>query len=186
MELTAAQKTTLKTFILADGTLGPKATAGDYDGVANGLNAVQDYWGWRSSVNRFEIYKASVSAGDSSTGSATTWDWTGYKNQGATEQDAWKEMFMGGAGCDFGNQPNRNGFLAIFGTAGAGGANRTHIFNAGRRKVTLLEKVFATAVVNPPNNTGNNSGDARGLKTNPDVLTVEGFIGPGEIGGVLS
>lgn len=194
MNLTSAQVATLKAFILADGTLGPKATAGDYQGVADGLNAnaSPDYFVHRSNVTRVEVYKSTVPAGDSSSGSATTWDWTGYKNQSAPEQDAWKEMFMGG-GCDFGNQNNRSGVLAIFGTAGAGGANRTHIFNVAKRRCTVLEKLFVADVPSPPVNTGNVDNDARGAKTNPDMqgigsdgLPVQGTIQAGDIGGILA
>lgn len=76
----------------------------------------------------------------------------------------------------FGNLNNRKGALAIFGTAGAGGANRTHIFNVVRRLATRIEKLFAVVVTSPPANTGNNSGDARGATTNPDVLGFSGSV----------
>lgn len=194
MNLSPSQIATLKAFILADGVLGPKAVAGDYQGVADGLNAnaSPDYFVHRSNVSRTDAYKGTISAGDSSSGSATTWDWVGYKNQSSPEQDAWHEMFMGGS-CDFGNLNNRSGVLAIFGTAGAGGANRTHIFNVAKRRATVLEKLFSVAVSNPPVNTGNVSGDARGSKTNPDVQgtgadgqPIQGNVQPSDIGGILS
>ena len=146
-----------------------------YNGVAS-----PDYFIHRDSVTRAEVYRTAVSAGDSSSGVATVWDWTGYKNQGGPEQDAWKEMFMGGL-CDFGNQNNRSGVLAIFGTAGAGGANRTHVFNVAKRRATRLEKLMGVAVTNPPANTGNVSADARGAKTNPDTLGLESPISGSDV-----
>jgi hypothetical protein len=150
--------------------------ADNYQFVADWYNllAAPDYFVHRSDVTRGEVYKTTVSSGDSSSGTATSWDWTGYKNQGVPEQDAWKEMMMGG--CDFGSLNNRAGALAIFGTAGAGGANRTHIFNVAKRRVTNLERLYVVDVPSPPNNTGNADGDDRGSKTNPDVLGFEGSI----------
>lgn len=130
--------------------------------------ASPDYWVWRGDVTRVEVYTGSPTEG-------TSWDWTGFKNQSVTEQNAWFEMFMGGK-CNFGNLNNRKGALAIFGTAGAGGANRTHIFNVVRRLATRIEKLFAVVVTSPPANTGNNSGDARGATTNPDVLGFSGSV----------
>lgn len=131
-----------------------------YNGVAD-----PSYWVWMSGVRRAEIYTATPSE-------ATTWDWTGFKNQGVNEHNAWFEMFMGGT-CNFGNANNRAGVLAIFGTAGAGGANRTHVFNSVRRPAKRIEKLFAVAIVNPPANTGNTTGQPRGSAANPDALGFE-------------
>ena len=194
MGLSPSQKTTFKTNRAANtntiqafvtGQIGLQTVQikdvediGDnYQFVANWYNqtAATDYFVHRSNVTRAEVYKTTVSAADSSSGSATTWDWTGYKNQSVSEQGAWLEMFAAGQ-CDFGNQNNRSGSLAIFGTAGAGGANRTHIFNVAKRRCTNLERLFVVDVTTPPANTGNVDADARGSKTNPDVLGYEGAI----------
>lgn len=163
--LSPAQLATLKTW------LTDNASGKDDETAAGLLNAAAspDYWVWRSDVRRVDVYRTTSDA-------ATTWGWTGFKNQGVPEQNAWFEMFMGGQ-CDFGNQNNRSGALAIFGTTGAGGDNRTHIFAVVRRKASVAEKLYAVAVVSPPANTGNDGvANNRGKTTNPDVLTVEGTI----------
>jgi|SRR6185436_2446840 len=139
-----------------------------YNGIAS-----PDYWIWRSEMRRAEIYTATPAE-------ATAWDWVGFKNQGVPEQNAWFEMFMGGT-CNFGNANNRAGALAIFGTAGAGGANRTHIFNSVRRLVRRIEKLLAVAVLNPPANTGNNAAQPRGSAANPDVFGYEGTVTADEV-----
>lgn len=168
MQFTAAQAATFKTWLTNNAS-----GLSDQD-AANLANAQASpaYFVHRTDVSRAQVYKTTVAAGDSSTGAATTWDWTGYKNQGSPEQDAWKEMFMGGS-CDFNNLNNRAGVLAIFGTAGAGGTNRTHAFNVGKRKATNLEKLFVVVVGTVPNNTGNVTANTRGDPTNPDLLGID-------------
>lgn len=198
MQLTPAQKTVFKSDRAANTATVQAAVAGqsdlqpvqikdvadngdNYQRIADWYNLVTAaYFVHRSNVTRAEVYKSTVSAGDSSSGSATVWSWQGYKAQSSPEQDAWKEMFMGGSS-DFGNLNNRQGAADIFGTAGQSGANRTHIFNVAKRRCTNLEKLFVVAVLTPPANTGNVGGDARGLKTNPDQLVFEGLIGESDV-----
>lgn len=138
-----------------------------YNGVAE-----PGYWLWRSDVRRVDVYTAAPAE-------ATAWDWTGFKNQSIPEHNAWFEMFMGGT-CNFSNANNRAGALAIFGTAGAGGNNRTHIFNSVRRLAKRIEKLLAVAVLNPPANTGNTA-VARGSAGNPDAIGFEGAVNGNDI-----
>lgn len=130
--------------------------------------ATPDYWVWKTTVNRVDVYN-----GTSPTGS--TWDWTIYKGQSVPEQNAWTQMFMGES-ANFGQVNLRVGIGKIFtGSAGANG-QRDHCLAMGRRLANRIEKLYTIAVVNPPANTGNASGDARGATTNPDILVFEGTV----------
>jgi hypothetical protein len=127
--------------------------------------AAPDYFVWRTSVARAEIYNITSESG-------TSWDWTFYKNQSVTEQNAWVQMFMGDQ-ADFSRVNLRAGIGKIF-TAGSS-VNRDHALAIGRRRANRVEKLFGTAVANPPANTGNDGG-VRGTATNPDVMGYEGAI----------
>lgn len=172
MKLTIAQLATFKSWLLANA----EGLSDDAAAALANQKVSPNYFAWLPAVRRVDIYTAFPSEG-------TSWDWVGFKNQGVAEQNAWFEMFMGGS-CNFGNQNNRSGVLAIFGTAGAGGSNRTHIFNAARRPITNFEKLFATHVTGAPANTGNdNIVGNQGKATNPDVfgigadgLPIAGFV----------
>ena len=61
---------------------------------ANLLNAATASVIWRNNVTRAEIYPRASDA-TLAGGSATTWNWTTYKQQSVTEQGAWTQMFMG-------------------------------------------------------------------------------------------
>lgn len=165
MNLTNAQKATLKTFIQSDPVLGPAATAGDYDLVANTLSAPAspDFWGWRTSVSRSDVYNE-VSA------DGTTWNWTTYKNQGVTEQNAWTQIFMGDQ-ANFSKANVRAGVAAIFTGSAAANNQRDHILAIARRRARLAEKVLATGT---------------GTAVSPAVFGWEGVVQPTEIGGILS
>lgn len=187
MQLSEQQRLAFKAHILANTnqiTVGSDAPiainaspgiAGDptyRDAIRDWYNLQIDYRVHRSSITRVEVYKTTVPAADSSTGAETIWNWTGFKQQGVPEQNAWFEMFMGG-GCDFGNLNNRIGAKDIFGTAGVSGENRIHIFNVARRRCTNFERLYVTAVPgNVPVNTGNVTANQRGLLTNPDNLGI--------------
>ncbi len=170
MLLTPAQSATFKTWLLANAAGLSDQDAAD---LANAAGS-PDYWGWRTDVHRLDVYTALPVEG-------TSWGWTGYKNQAITEQGAWVEMFMGGV-CNFSNANNRAGALAIFGTAGAGGANLTHIQNVVRRKLSNIEKLFSTQITGAPANTGNdNVAGNRGKTTNPDTIVWEGPVTSGQV-----
>jgi hypothetical protein len=139
MALTGPQLVTLKAHIDASPDLSsqPNTTDGN-DAVAKLLNLVDapDYWVWRTAVPRAEIYNNA-----SPTGSA--WNWTTYKNQGVSEQNAWTQMFMGDV-ADFSKLNLRTGIGAIFTGSGAANDQRDHCLATGRRKAKRGERVLAT------------------------------------------
>lgn len=169
--LTPAQLATLKSHINASNDLNvyPNNSDGNFAIAALlNLSASPDYFVWRSSVTRQDVYN---SVGDGS----SSWNWSTYKAQSVTEQNAWTQMFMGDQ-CNFGQLNNRVGVQTIFTGSAPQNAQRDHVLSVGRRKATRLEKLLAIAVVSPPANTGNNTGTARGSTTNPDVLGYEGSV----------
>ena len=186
MPLTSAQLLALKTDIAANTNtivtggqtvqirFAPATPDANID-IANWYNQNNnpDYYVWKSTLTRSEVYHQTSPDG-------TTWNWQTYTNQSVPEQGAWTQMFMGDAG-PIGNVNFRAGVLAIFSGAGAPTTQRNHVFSAGRRLCTRAEKLFAVAVVNPPANTGNNTGNPRGSATNPDNLTFEGKITANEV-----
>lgn len=169
MSLTAGQLAAIKADITANADLNSKPNNSDgNDAIAKlyNLPASPVYNVWSTAVARAEIYNKTSPDG-------TSWDWTFYKNQSVTEQNAWTQMFMGDA-ANFGQVNLRVGIGKIFTSAAA--VNRDHALSMGRRTCTRLEKLLAVAVVSPPANTGNNSANPRGSSTNPDVLAFEGAI----------
>lgn len=155
MALTTAQKATLKTNILSitgPGSPAEMYTDGNLSGLADYYNvtASPDFWVWRTNVSRAEIYNTASPTG-------SFWDWTTYKNQGASEQNAWTQMFMGDA-ADFSRQNLRDGIGKIFGAANA---QTTHCLAMGRRLATRLEKVLATGT---------------GSAASPAVMGAEGAL----------
>lgn len=160
--LTSAQKVTLQTNILSltgvgepnEPVVGPYVV-GNLTGTVDYYNAlaVPDFWVWRTAVSRAEIYN-DVSP------DATTWSWTTYRNQSATEQNAWVQMFMGDQ-ANFAKENLRTGIGAIFTGSAQANAQRDHCLSAGRRKATRLEKLFATGT---------------GSTASPAVMGVEGDL----------
>lgn len=176
MPLSGSQLQQLKVAIAADPALNSlplNSEAAVVIAAAFNAPASPDYWVWKSSLTRSEVYHQT--SPDNS-----NWNWQTYTNQSVTEQGAWTQMFMGDAG-PIGNVNFRAGVLAIFSGAGAPTTQRNHVFSVGRRKATRAEKLFAVAVVNPPANTGNNTGNARGSATNPDNLAFEGKVTAAEV-----
>lgn len=162
MPFTAAQKTTVKADALANPDTLAAYNNGDLSQLAALYNAdaAPDYWSWRTVVTRADIYN-SVSP------DSTTWNWSTYKNQGVTEQNAWVQMFMGDE-TNFGKKNLRDGVAAIFTGSAQANAQRDHVLAMGRRKSSRIEKLLAVA-------TTGGSG-TRGSTANPDTLTVEGPV----------
>lgn len=137
--MTSAQLATLKADIIADGTLnafpnnsdGAVAIAAIYN-----VTASPDYWVWRTSVSRDDIYNTQDFE-------SNFWNWTTYKNQSAVEQNAWVQMFMGDR-ANFSAANLRAGVAAIFTGSAPANAQRDHCLSVGRRKATRFEKLFAT------------------------------------------
>jgi hypothetical protein len=147
MALTPAQLQTLKTAINADPALSvyPMNSDGYFD-LANKLNnetSVPDFWVWRTSVSRADIYNTQDFAG-------LFWDWSTYKGQSVTEQGSWVQMFMGDQ-ANFEATNFRAGLSNIFGAANA---QTAHCFSVGRKKATRIEKIFGVASVAPPTPSG--------------------------------
>ena len=181
MALTLAQIPTVHAHILATPELLAMANVADDAGLAAWYNttASPDYFVWRSSVSRSEVYH-------SITANGTVFDWQTYKAQSATEQNAWVQMFMGD-NAPFANLSFRNGVFAIFSGSAAQNAQRAHIFNCGRRKATRMEKLLAIAPANAGGitvsaNNGNTVASALGSTANPAVMAFEGFVTPEEMG----
>ena len=136
--LSTSQLAVLKAAILADPVLA--AETPDSDGaqrIADAMNALAApaFYVWRTNVSREEIY-------NSTSAEATTWNWTTYKNQGATEQNAWTQMFMGDR-ANFAQANLRAGVAAIFTGSGPANAQRDHILAVAKRPATRGEKLFA-------------------------------------------
>jgi hypothetical protein len=70
----------------------------------------------------------------------------------------------------------RAGIGKIFGGSAGQNAQRDHCLAVGRHKAKNVEKLFATAVVSPPANSGNDAGQPRGSTLNPDVMGFEGNV----------
>jgi hypothetical protein len=141
--LTHAQKVTLKAAIEADPTWQSIFLSGNGQALFDYSNAVSvpAFWAWRTSVSRAEIYTQqndlAVPVDDQ------FWNWTTYKNQGVSEQNAWVQMFMNDE-ANFTRQNLRDGIGKIFTGSAAATAQRNHVLAIGRRMATRFERVFAT------------------------------------------
>ena len=120
--------------------------------------ASPDFWVWKTAVARQEIY-------DQVSPDGTSWNWTTYKNQSATEQNAWVQMFMGDR-ANFSQDNLRAGVAAIFSGSAQANAQRDHCLAMGRRKATRAEKLFAT---------GTGSGGS------PAKMVIEGNLSLGDV-----
>lgn len=159
---TTAQLQALKADIAADPVFGQLAhTTDNAIDIANAykLPASPGYWVFATFIPENEIYdKASVDG--------TTWDWTTYIAQSATEQNGWSRMIASNNGLRpaFANQ--RAAFAKIFAGSGAGPqAQRLHLNTISRRLARRFEKVLATATVG--------GSGTRGSTANPDTPGVD-------------
>lgn len=159
--LTPAQRTALKAYIQANSDTNTLYIDGNLQGLADLLNAdaTPMFWVWKTAVSRAEIYNTQ---NDLPVSGAQTgfWNWTTFKNQGATEQTAWIQMFMGDQ-ANFSAQNIRDGVAAIFTGSAAANAQRDHVLAIGRRHATRAERVWATGI---------------GSTASPGTLTVEGKL----------
>jgi len=131
-------------------------TARNYQAIADAYNAVvtPTYWVWRTSLTPKEIY-------EKTSDTSATWSWTTYKGQTQQERDSWRDMM----------QPNllnpslkqtRDGWLAIFGGAGASQIQVNFLLAISRRAALRAEALFATG------------GD--GSTATPSTMSYEGTI----------
>lgn len=170
MTLTSAQRATLKAFIQGDATLNGFFVAGNFDALANALNALAspDFFCWRSLVTEAEMY-------DKTSADGTTWSWTQYVAQTPQEQGAWVRMVSMRGGLNPSLANVRAGVAAIFSGGAAGPtAQRTHLLAIGKRKATVAEKAIA------------DTSGGNGASATPAVFGSEGTVSPGEIGGIMA
>ena len=154
-QLTVPQLNALHTAACADPAAAVLIAAGDSAGLRAYLNApaAPAYYVWRTDVSRAEVYHQTSAE-------ATTWNWTTYKTQGATEQNAWTQMCMG----DLANMalPNlRAGVAASFTGSAAATTQRDHVLAAGKRAALRVEKSLASGT---------------GTLVTPAVMTWEGAL----------
>lgn len=186
--MTTEQLATLKAHIESSPDLSafPNTPDGNIE-VANLLNlpAAPAFYAWRSNLTRSEIYHKPGLGADGVT--VSVWDWGVFKAQSVTEQNTWTQMFMGD-NAPMNSLNMRDGVFNVFGNAvgTVSGKQRVHVFNAGRRKATRFEKLFASApvgvgtiVVGPDN--GNTPNQPLGSAANPAVLAVEGNVSPSAV-----
>lgn len=136
MALTPQQLAALKADVLANADTLEAYNNGNLQLLADlySAPATPAFKVWRTSVSRAEIY-------NKTSDESTNWNWTFYKNQNATEQNAWVQMFMGDQ-ADFSRANLRAGIAVIFTSASV--ANATHALAIGKRSANRVEKLFAT------------------------------------------
>lgn len=161
LTLSTAQRDALKAHIQANSDTNTLYVAGDLQGLADLLNAeaAPVFWVWKTAVTRADIYglQNDLPVSGAQTG---FWNWVTYKNQGATEQNAWVQMFMGDT-ANFSLQNIRDGVGSIFTGSAAANAQRDHVLAIGRRHATRAERVLATGT---------------GSTASPAILGSEGLV----------
>lgn len=213
MQLSEAQRLALKAFIQNDATLGPKAAAKDYDGVANGLNAqaAGPFYGIRTDAPIAAILdkilfakytpNTAITSGNAAQHAAVTNLAMAKQNNlillGITRQ--------AGDGTFDASRPTQVATLKDAATAlptqGASFTNQDVGWDSGTtgatdfvsnqlvRPVTVAEKVFAAAGAVPTLNDGVtplggwNTGTGKG---NPALLGPQGPVDVLQIGDVLA
>ena len=205
MQMTEAQRVTLKAFVQADATLGPKAAAGDYDGVAGGLNAAAApaYYGIRTDAPVADIrnailwprYTPAPAITSANAAQHTACSNACMAKQGVlgllipaagTTFDATKATQTNGLKDATTALPSAAGFNNQ--DAGWTGAAAC-VANVLVRPMTVAEKVFATAGAVPALADG---ASARGVWNaatgagNPDTFGPQGRVEAGDIGGILA
>ena len=208
MQLTDAQRLTLKAFIQADGTLGPKAAAGDYQGVADGLNvnAAGPYYGIRTDASVAAILNAilwprytpapAITSGNAAQASAAS----NYcmAKQGNLMLLGVSRQNQGGT-FDASNATQTNGVkdattslpsAASFANQDAGWTgSATCVANQLVRPMTVAEKVFTTAGTVAALSDGVSARGAWNMSTgagNPDMFGPQGLVQPTDVGGILA
>lgn len=162
MFLTQPQLVILKNDIAADATLNalPQGNEDNATVVANSynLNAVPDYWVWRTAVSRGELTNAT-----SVDGTIFSWVGSGFITRAQGERDAWRELFDDRGFVNPSLTQVRQAFADIFsGAIAPAPANRTHLNTISRRKANRAEKLYITTGV--------------GTTAAPSTLVVEGII----------
>jgi len=138
--LTTQQLQAIKAAILADNFLNafPNNSDGAF-AIAEALNldAAPAFFVWSTSVSRESIYNGNPQPEN------TSWNWSTYKSQSATEQNAWTQMFMGDQ-ANFSKANVRAGVAAIFTGSAQQNAQQAHVLSCGRRQARRIEKILAS------------------------------------------
>lgn len=167
MALTAAQLSTLKADILANS--GP---GGDFENIPNtpdgnfaiadayNLVASPNWWVWRTSLDKHEVYGQTGIDTDGVT--VTQWNWVLFAGLNPGEQGAWVEMFNETGIQNPSLVQVRAGWADIFAGPQAGPtAQRAHISAISRRLALRIEKLFASGT---------------GTAADPGLLDYQGTI----------
>ena len=129
--LTPSQLVTLKNAILADPALNsqPNTSDGAFAiAAAMNLNAVPDFFVWRTNVPTSDCKKAMV--------------WTEFIGRSQGERDAWMFMLSNGI-INAADSNVRQGILDIF-SGPSGATTRANLTAIANRVSTRAEKLFAT------------------------------------------
>lgn len=189
MHLTATQRATLKTDILANTSVIPAADptrpwVGAFAGmqvkdVPNNSDghvclagfysqlATPDYWVWKTAVSKEELTTAT-----SVDNTTFTWVGNGFITRSAGEQAAWRELFSASGFVNASLANVRQAFNDIFSGAGNAAANRTHLLAVSRRKANIVEQLLKTS--------GN------GTTAVPAVMGAEGDLEPSDVATALN
>ena len=142
MALTSAQKTALNAHITASSDLNvfPNTADGAFAIAALlNLDALPDFWVWRTSVTKREVVNQ-----PSRTGTSFIWAGNGFITRSAGELECFNQLFNTTLTCNPSLPNVRQAFIDIFSGVGNAALNRTHLDIVGRRKATRAEKLFAT------------------------------------------
>lgn len=165
MELTSAQKLTLKNAILAEPAVAAFVAAGDDGSIAAYYNESDSpaYWVWRTNVSLTEVT-------DLPSQDATVFSWTALIARSVQEILVWQDMFKNGY-VNPSKDNIRQGFADIFsGNQNSAPAQRTHLLTVARRLATRAERLFATGT---------------GSTGSPGTMAVEGNLTPSDVGYAL-
>ena len=140
--LNPSQLAALKADILADPILNAQPNNSDGAFAIKEMynaTAVPDFWAWKTRLSKSEIVEQT-----SQDGTVFNWTGVGFIGRSQGERDAWRELFEGGT-CSPSLINTRQAFADIFsGATPPAPANRAHLLAVARRKVTRVEKLFAT------------------------------------------
>ena len=156
--MTNAQLLTLKVAILADPALTAHVTIGNHTAIAEYMNAaaVPDYWVWRTSLSRAQIYDAM--------------DWTTFIARSQGERDAFATILANDS-VNPSRANVRQAFIDIF--SGVGGASlRTALNTASQRQANRTEKLFVAS--------------GTGTTGDPGVMSFQGFITHEDVANALA
>jgi hypothetical protein len=149
MALTAEQKATLKTNILATPDLNTIYENGDLQALASALNttASPDFYAWRNSVSQDEIMQ-------------NGFDWVRVDNLSVGKARIWEWLFKNATVSINPSKPNvRAGITEAWKGTAQDVAVRHVVFQHCQRKVSRVERMFATGTGTSTTDTGTGPGD---------------------------